>query len=182
MLALTENPPMVLDGTDSLSALPGDWWIAHTKSRNEKALAWDLYRAGIPYFLPLVEHTTISSGQKRRSLKPLFPSYLFFCGAAGERQMAFTTSRVCQVIPVRLKEKFLFEIESVRMGIEGGSVLSLYPFAAVGKRCRITRGPLQGIEGIVIRNEDSIRIVLQVSMLGQGASLEIEADLLEPVE
>jgi transcription termination/antitermination protein NusG len=181
MLALSENPPMVLEGTGAFSAVPGEWWIAHTKSRNEKALAWDFHNARIPYFLPLVEHITISSGQKRRALKPLFPSYVFFCGTAGERYSALTTSRVCQVIPVRLREKFVGEIESVRKGIEVGSV-TLYPFAAVGKRCRIARGPLQGIEGIVVRNQDSVRIVLEVSMLGQGASLEIEADLLEPVE
>jgi len=182
MLALSENPPMVLEGTPAFAEISGDWWIAHTRARNEKALAWDLHEAKIPYFLPMVEHTTISSGQKRRSLKPLFPSYLFFCGSETARYRALTTSRVCQVIAVRQKEKFIGEIEAVRRGVEGGSKLALYPFVAVGKRCRIARGALRGIEGTVISTEDVAQIVLHVSMLGQGAVLQIGADFLEAID
>jgi hypothetical protein len=41
---------------------------------------------------------------------------------------------------------------------------------------------LQGIVGTVVRRDNETRLVLQVSMLGQGASLEIDTDLLEPAE
>jgi len=40
-----------------------------------------------------------------------------------------------------------------------------------------------GIEGVVIRRCDAkARMVLEVTILGQGAVIEIDADLLEPIQ
>jgi hypothetical protein len=42
---------------------------------------------------------------------------------------------------------------------------------------------MAGTEGIVVqRNAKSSRLVLFVQMLGQGAAVEIDTDLLEPAE
>jgi hypothetical protein len=81
---------------------------------------------------------------------------------------------------VRQRDEFVTELDALRRTLADNHTMIAYPFAAVGKRCRVKCGPLEGIEGIVIRNQDSTQIVLQVSMLGQGASLEIEPELLEP--
>ena len=182
MLTAAENPPMLLPGIDSLHDLDGHWWVAHTKARCEKALAWDLLESKIAFFLPMFEQTAIWGGRKRRVLKPLFPSYVFFSGSETDRYRATTTGRVCQMIPVVHREQFVSELDAVRLALASKRTMNAYPHAAVGKRCRVTSGPLQGIEGIVIHNKHSVQIVLQVSMLGQGTSLEIEADLLEPAD
>jgi len=63
--------------------------------------------------------------------------------------------------------------------LNSGLKIDLYPFVAVGQRCRVARGSMRGVEGLVIAKDDVTRIVLQVSMLGQGVSLEISADVLE---
>ena len=65
---------------------------------------------------------------------------------------------------------------------EGAAVVPLYHFAVKGRRCRVTRGPLQGVEGTIIEADNIMRLVLSVSILGAGASLEIAAELLEPVD
>ena len=39
-----------------------------------------------------------------------------------------------------------------------------------------------GLKGIVIEKRNATRLVLQVDMLGQAASVEIDADLLEVVD
>jgi len=181
-LAVAENPPTLSHGVQSPLDLVGDWWVAHTKARFEKALAWDLLALGIPCFLPMIERTAIWGGRKRKVLAPLFPSYLFYCGDWEDRQSVLKTSRVCQVIPVRQRQRFVLELDAIHRALLCKRELTLYPFTAAGKRCRVARGPLQGIEGIVIRNDGTPRIVLEVSILGQGAALEIEADLLESAE
>src|SRR5438105_2419012 len=76
MLRVEENPPAQSPVVEDLASAPGRWWVAHTRSRCEKALAWDLLRRGIVYFLPMVERVRMSGGRKRRFLLPLFPSYL----------------------------------------------------------------------------------------------------------
>jgi len=43
-------------------------------------------------------------------------------------------------------------------------------------------GAFSGIEGVVIQRGKVAKVVLQVSMLGQGAAMEIDASLLESAE
>jgi transcription antitermination factor NusG len=180
MLALSDNPPTLTESVQDLASLSGTWWVAHTKARCEKALAWDLVGRDIPYFLPMAQKVAFWGGRKRTVLNPIFSSYLFFCGDREHTSVVLATRRVCQVIEVRQREQFVRELEGIRLALSSKGSLDLYPFAAVGRRCRVARGPLQGIEGIVIKKDDETQLVLNVSMLGQGACLEISADLLEP--
>ena len=93
-----------------------------------------------------------------------------------------TTNRLCQAIDVRNQEGLTGELAAIEKALAGKAELDPYPHAAVGRRCRIRSGPFRGMEGVVIRREKLARVVLQVSVLGQGASMEIEADLLEPID
>jgi transcriptional antiterminator RfaH len=182
MLNNADNPPLRPESVRSVAELTGDWWVAHTKSRNEKAFAWDLHSHRIGYFLPMVERVTFSGGRKRRNLVPLFSSYVFFCGSPPDRHTALTTNRLCQTIVVTDQPRFVAELVSIERAIESKLTLDLHPFAAVGKRCRVSAGPLEGIEGTVIQRDGATRLFLQVSILGRGSSLEISPDLLEPCD
>jgi hypothetical protein len=126
---------------------------------------------------------TISGGRKRHGLTPQFPSNLFFIGNEEHRAAALHTDLLCQVIAVRDQKQLTDELTALHRLISGGIKLELYPFATVGRRCRITKGPFEGMEGTVVERKDArvARLVLEVSMLGQGAAMEIEADLLEAV-
>ena len=42
-------------------------------------------------------------------------------------------------------------------------------------------GPLLGLQGIVVKARGATRLVLQVDMLGQAASVEIDIDMIEVV-
>jgi transcription antitermination factor NusG len=182
MLKLAENPPMISPGAERVTQLTGSWWVGHTRPRFEKAFAWDLLHWGIGYFLPLLERVRISGGRKRHVMAPLFTSYVFFCGSDEDRYVAMTTNRLCQTIRVPDQGGFVAEITAIEQALSGKAVMDLYPFAAVGRRCRVTAGPLRGIEGVVIERKKLARLVLQVDILGQGAAVEIDADLLEPIE
>ena len=178
----TEGPPILPPGVETLLELKGQWWVGHTKARFEKAFGWDLLHLKIPYFLPLIERVKISRGRKYKVRAPLFTSYVFFCGGELDRYAALKTDRLCQVIPIVDQDKLKNELLALEKALAGNIDIDPYPFAAVGKRCRVTAGALMGMEGIVIERKDRARIVLSVSILGQGASVEIDNDLLEPAE
>ena len=183
MLKFSDNLPMLFPEAALEAELATAWWVAHTKSRFEKAFAWDLHRKAIPYFLPMVERVTVSGGKKRRGLAPLFAGYVFFQGQREQRYEALLTDRLCQVIEVPEQARLMGELRSIWTVLEQKATLDLYLFAAIGRRCRIRSGPFEGIEGVVtVREERKARFVLQVSILGQGASLEIDADLLESAD
>ena len=182
MLKPQDNPPMLSPGAQSVTDLLGRWWVAHTKARFEKAFAWDLLRRSIGYFLPMVERVRISGGRKRRVLAPLFPSYVFFCGTDEDRYTAMTTNRLCQTLDVPDEPGLVRELVAIEKALAGKAELDPYPFAAVGRRCRVRAGLFRGLEGVVVRRNGTFRLVLEVSMLGQGAAMEIDADLLEPID
>ena len=181
MLKLTDNPPVAFPEGIFAGEHQDSWWVGHTKSRFEKAFAWEMHRRNIPYFLPMIERLSISGGKKRRAMAPLFSGYVFFRGTTEIRYEALLTDRLCQVIEVPQQTILLQELRSLSLVLQQKAVLDLYPFAAVGRRCRVRGGPFEGAEGTVIScDRGKARFILQISILGQGASLEIDGDLLEP--
>ena len=181
MLKMSDNPPRLPPGVESLRDLSGQWWIAHTKSRFEKAFAWDMIREEIGYFLPMFDCVHTSGGRERHVLKPLFPGYVFLCGDANSRYTAMTTGRLCQTISVPDQTRLIKELAGIEVALKAKIQLDPYPFAAVGQRCRIKSGPFKDMEGIVIQRNCIARVVLEISVLAQGAALEIDTDLLEPL-
>ena len=181
MLKLYENPAILTPQVQSLAELTGTWWAAYTKPRFEKALAWDLFNHRIGYFLPMREKIVFSGGRKRRMMVPLFTSYVFFCGSERDRYTALTTNRVCQTIEVADQDGLIEELVSIERALLSKAVIDNYPRLPIGSHCRIISGPMMGIEGVVIKRKDAkARMVLEVTMLGQGAVVEIDSDLLEP--
>lgn len=182
MLKLSDNPAILTPEVQSLTELSGTWWVAHTKARFEKAFAWDMFSFDIGYFLPMREKITFSGGRKRRVMVPLFTSYVFFCGTEHDRYTAMTTNRLCQTIEIVDQDGFVEELASIEKAVLSKVIVDHYPHLPVGRRCRIISGPLLGIEGVVTERKDAkVRMVLEVTILGQGAVVEIDSDLLEPI-
>jgi transcription antitermination factor NusG len=173
---------MLPPGISSTVELAGRWWVGQTKSRFEKAFARDLLSQGIGYFLPLVERARVFGGKKRRVLLPLFPGYVFFCGEEQSRLAAMRTNRLCKTIEVADQEGLVSECAAIERALASGANLDPCAGLAAGRRCRVIAGPFRGVEGTVIRRNGRTQIVLEISALGVGASLEIEADFLEPIE
>ena len=62
------------------------------------------------------------------------------------------------------------EIESIRKAIEWGNRVEPHPFLRCGDRVRVKSGPLQGLEGILVRKKNFYRLVLSVEILERSAA------------
>jgi transcription antitermination factor NusG len=155
--------------------------VLHTKSRQEKAAARFLFAAGLPFYLPLLDRVNIIRGRKVVSQVPLFPSYIFLSGDLTDGYAAISTKRVCRILEIADQEHFLNELTQIDDALSRGATVYHCPFALIGTRCRVVSGPFEGIEGVVCSKLGHNRLALQIRTLGQGAVLEIDADLLEPV-
>jgi len=51
----------------------------------------------------------------------------------------------------------------------------------IGQRVRIASGPLQGLEGTLVRKKSGFRFVMSLELINQNAAIEIAAEELEPV-
>ncbi len=182
MLKVSENPPILWPQERSIRDFEGQWWVVHTRSRNEKALAQDLISKDISYFLPMSWKISRKSRRTTRSLLPLFSGYLFFCGKENDRVELLKTNRVAHLIEVDNQQKLLDELFQVNQALQSGAPLTPHNYIKVGKRCRVIAGALMGLEGIVVRSNNAIRLVLQIDILGQAASVEIDVDMIEVLD
>ena len=182
MLKEHENPPLTYPEAASILDFSGQWWVAHTKSRNEKALANDLIVRDIPYFLPMTWTVTKKTRRPVRSLMPVFTGYMFFCGDEDQRVEVMRTHRVANVIDVVDQLVFVTELSQVEKAIKEAVALTQHHFVKKGQWCRVTAGSLMGLEGIVEDLRGITRLILQVNMLGQATSVEIDADMVEVIE
>jgi transcriptional antiterminator NusG len=182
VLKASDNPPLVWPQEKSVIDFVGTWWVAHTKSRNEKSVAHALLSKDVQYFLPMTWKVHCTRGRKFKSLLPLFPGYLFFCGDEQSRLEALRTNKVANIIEVKSTKRFTDELLQIEHALKSGAKLEPHKYLKAGQLCRVISGPLIGMQGIVVKTKGAAHLILNIEMLGQAASLEIESDLIETVE
>ncbi|MFW6058940.1 MAG: transcription termination/antitermination protein NusG [Phycisphaeraceae bacterium] len=158
------------------------WFVLHTRSRQEKSLAADLHAMAIEHYLPLVQSVRYYGRRKATVQMPLFPGYVFLYGSIDQAYTADRTRRVAQLIPVTDQARFEQEVEAIRLAQACGAELDPYPYLCEGTWVEVRAGPFKGLRGVVENKRRPDRLLLQVEVLGQGASLEIDAGLLVPLE
>jgi transcription termination/antitermination protein NusG len=181
MIALDKNPPVISPPGIRVEIIAGPWWVAHTRSRHEKALAFDLLTTEVSYFLPMVERTLIIRNRRFRGKLPVFPGYVFVAGDDEVRYRALSTSHVASIIPVVDQGRLVYELRQIQRALETPAGLDPFPYLHKGVRCRITGGPLRGTQGIVVERGGITRLVLQIEILGQAVATEVDSSFLEVV-
>ncbi|HOB73959.1 MAG TPA: transcription termination/antitermination NusG family protein [Phycisphaerae bacterium] len=164
--------------------LPGKWYVAHTRSRNEKALATELTRLGVFNYLPLTRRTTRSRTTRRisHSLVPVFPGYLFFNGGEDERYQALRTNRIARVLDVPDQDQLVAELTRIHFLLTHTDVFEVANRLAIGQWGRIISGPLKGLEGVVTRYSGRLRLWMNVTILGQSVHTQVDADNVERID
>jgi len=151
------------------------WWCLHTKPRQEKSTARDLYNQRLTYYLPqAVREDYTPQGRKTRSIVPFFPSYLFLFGDARARALAFRGNRLVSVLEVVDQATLENDLRQINRMLHSGLSLASAEAVAIGSRVRILTGPLEGIEGTVIRRGNRDQFVAVVNFLRQGAVVDLQ--------
>jgi transcription antitermination factor NusG len=182
MLKESQNPPIIFPEEKSITDFEGPWRVAHTKSRNEKALAWQMTKKNVPYFLPMTWKVSTRKRRTYRSLLPVFTGYIFFCGNEENRLEVLKTNRVANIIEVIDQARLLADLAPIEKAIRRQQPLLPHKYIKKGQLCRVIAGPLMGTEGIVVTTPRHTRLVLQVEMLGQATSVEIDMDMIELIK
>lgn len=158
------------------------WWALYTRHQHEKAVAEMLVCKGLEVFLPL--HDSMRRWKDRQKLLslPLFPGYVFVRGDLSRRLQVVTTPGVHMILS-RGDQIALVpedEILAIRRAVEGSYRIEPHPFLKCGERVRVTRGSLEGVEGILVRKKNLYRLVLSVDMLARSVGVEVDASDVEP--
>ena len=68
------------------------------------------------------------------------------------------------------------EISSIKKALEAGVPMSPYHFWQSGEIGRIRSGSLAGVEGVVVKSKQAIRLILCVTLLQRAVMLEIDSN------
>ncbi len=185
MPILKEEPSMfpetLLDATPS--EVSGRRWLAlYTKARQEKSLARELLKYRIPFYLPLVQKTSIARGRRRTSWMPLFGGYVFLFASEEERVRTLTTNRISRILPVEDPDQLVFDLGQLHQMIAAGVPLTVESRMGPGQRVRVRQGSFAGLEGTVLKRRGQTRLLVSINFLQQGASVEIDDFMLDPFD
>ncbi len=169
-------PPSLWEGNSTYSADSDEkWWCLHTKPRQEKSTARDLYKQRLTYYLPqILQEDFTPRGRRTRSMIPFFASYLFLFGDDEARVSALRGNRLVSVLEVADQKTLERDLRQVNQMLHSGLPVTTGASVSIGSRVRILTGPLMGIEGTVIRRGNREQFVAVVNFLRQGAVVDLQ--------
>jgi transcription antitermination factor NusG len=153
------------------------WFAVFTRSHHEKRVAQYYVERHIEHLLPVSRVMRQWSHYRKVTLElPLFPNYVFVHISRRERTRVMEVPGVLSLVgqsrvPAPLPDD---EIEALREGLKLSGVAP-HPYLVVGARVRINKGLLSGREGIVLRNKNSCRVVLTLSLIMRSFAVEVDA-------
>ena len=161
------------------------WYALYTRPRHEKQVFQELFNKGIEAFLPTYKVRRRWSDRYKIIEEPLFKNYLFVKIADFNRGYYDTLKPYGSVAFVMFDGKPAqipdVEIEAIRRLVESELPYDPHPYLKIGRKVRVRSGPLEGCEGILTRKKGLARLVLNVNLLQQSVSAEVDADTVEPL-
>jgi transcription antitermination factor NusG len=188
-------PEIDLQGAVSLASRPvldrvpdglfsPKWFAVYLSPRHEKRVALHMDLREIEHYLPLYRaHHKWSDGSKVTLDLPLFPGYIFARIKQTERVRVLEVPGVLALVggtarePMPLPES---EIDALRDGLLARHA-EPHPLLTVGQRVRIRSGALCGMEGVVVRKKNSLRVVLTMDLIMESIAVEVDGSELEQV-
>jgi hypothetical protein len=71
------------------------------------------------------------------------------------------------------------EIDALQQVIRCGLQREPWPALPSGTTVTISRGPLEGVQGVVMKQKNSMRVILSVTLLQRAVAVEVEREWLE---
>lgn len=130
------------------------WYAVKSKSRQERIVATNLGRAGIPIFFPQIKESRKVRQKLVLTFEPLFPGYLFAkFDATSEYRTVKYARGVHGIVSFGMRPAVVDEglIQAIRERLDGPSTSQVNPFSA-GQTVKIQSGPLHGMEAIFERH------------------------------
>ena len=156
------------------------WYAIRTRSNHEKITAMGLHGKGYEPYVPTYQVHRRRFERVIKSDHPLFAGYVFCCFDVKNRLPILITTGVVSIVGFGGEPAVIpdHEIEAVRAALRSGLPSEPCPYLREGQRVRVTHGSLDGLEGILLKKKNQMRMVISVSMLQRSISVEIDHDHL----
>ena len=157
------------------------WYVIHTKPRQEQRALDNLERQGFQAWLPTIEMEKLRRGKLTRVVEPMFSRYLFI-------QLDKTQTNWS---PIR-------STLGVSKLVSFGNVPAVVPDALIealqqadgaqreyllkeGDAVQFVSGPLQGLEGILQQRDGELRALVLIELISQPQRISTAIEDIRPL-
>jgi transcription antitermination factor NusG len=178
-----KTAPMGLTERELCSRETGPKWYAlAVKHQHERRTEEALRLKEVETLVPLYRARNRWSDRLKEIHLPLFAGYVFCRFVPAERIGLLNTPGVRNIVgfggkPAAIEDREIAAIQAVAR-----STLSAqpWPYLKAGDRVLVERGPLRGLEGTLLKEPDSVRLVISVELLQRSIAVEVEPDTIVP--
>jgi transcription antitermination factor NusG len=158
------------------------WFAIRVRPKHEKAAALNLGHQGFEEYVPLHRVRRRWSDRVKELDAVLFPGYIFCRFPRHDRLRVLNSPSVESIVgfgktDIPVDET---EIQAVRTLVASGRPLAPWPFLRIGQNVAIENGPLAGVRGVVLRDQNSWRVVVSVDALDRSIAVEVDRDMIHP--
>jgi len=175
----------ISDPARGIAPAPPQWYALYTRSRFEKKLLCELSSRQIEVFLPMREIISRWKDRKKKIWVPLFPGYIFVnhVDTPENRYRILNVPGAVRIVSGNGRSNPIPEeqIMAIRRFLDAGLSFDPYPYVKIGTRVEVIAGPLAGIRGMLIEKRGRFRFVIQVDLIMQAISVEIDASDIRPI-
>lgn len=160
-----------------------NWYALYTCPRHEKCVAQQIEQRNISCFLPLYRSVRRWKDRRKELELALFPGYVFIHFALKDRLRVLQLPSAVRLVSFSGQPAVLpqVEIDALRDRLSRGGCLEPHPYLCAGRRVRVCGGPMQGLEGIVVRRKERCRVVFSLDLIMRSVAVEVDEIDLEPV-
>lgn len=178
------HPAAKSDRKPAESGMQLPWFAVHVRSNSERMVDTILREKGQETFLPVYRSRRRWFDRVVHLDLPLFPGYLFCRVDTQLRLPLLTTPGVVRIVGIgRTPEPVSEEaVSAVRAILNSSFAAEPWPFLRAGQWVRIERGPLAGIEGVLVKVKKLYRLVVSINLLQRSVAVEIDRDLVRPIQ
>ena len=154
-----------------------NWYLIHTKIRQERVALENLERQGFACFLPLIRAEKLRRGALQVVQEPLFPRYLFIRLSTGLESQSWAPIRstvgVSRLVtfgqtPAKIEDELISQLQVKTDSTE----VQLRHFE-LGEQVVVTDGPFVGVEAIYQMADAEGRVMVLLNILSNKVKMSV---------
>ena len=154
-----------------------NWYLIHTKIRQERVALENLDRQGFECFLPLIRAEKLRRGQLQVVQEALFPRYLFIRLGTGLESQSWAPIRstigVSRLVtfgqtPAKIEDELIVQLQVKTDSAE----VQLRHFEP-GEQVVVTDGPFVGVEAIYQMADAEGRVMVLLNILSKQVKMAV---------
>ncbi len=168
-----------LTNCDQEMTANGEWYALRVRARAEYSIAESLEQRGFESFTPGWE--THPNRRAKVVMTAAFPGYIFARFSLHQMLRVMTTPGVQQVMGYSRPTSVDVEtIDALKTAFANRMPVLPSAYIQHGEAVEVTKGPMRGVTGILVRAKDQCRLVIQIHILQRSVYTEVDADAVIP--